>query len=133
MAERGVKLTERVIDRFCGRKRTVCVGQQVGKRLDEGMAVFLRVLACWALGSGQWAVGAGIWVLGAGCWMLDAGCWMLDGGCCVLGAGLLGACCWLAWGQRRERVEAAQGTHEHTGETGTQAQRGTDGERLLLA
>lgn len=34
------RLTERMIDRCNGRKRTVCVGQQVGKRLDEGTAVF---------------------------------------------------------------------------------------------
>lgn len=56
--EEVVKLTERMIERCSGRKRTVCVGQQVGKRLDEGAAVFLRVAWCW-----------GRWVLGAGCWV----------------------------------------------------------------
>ena len=64
-----VKLTERMIARYRGRKTTVCVGRRVGKRLDEGTAVFLGVLAL--LGAGHWALGAV--VLGAGSWELGAG------------------------------------------------------------
>ena len=79
-----VKLTERMIARYRGRKTTVCVGRRVGKRLDEGTAVFLGVLAL--LGAGQ--PGTGRWVLWVG--ELGAGSW-------ELGARLLGA-----WVEARE-------------------------------